>query len=399
MKIRTIKIGELSDYISQSVNYDPILQNIYVEGEISNFKIHSTGNIYFTLKDENTKVRCILFSQSYKSIREFDDISDGNHVICRGSVNYYKKEGYISLVVEQIQQVGESQAYQEFLLLKEKLEKDGFFDMQYKKTLPPFPRKIGVVTSPTGAVIRDIYHVIKRRYPVVEILLFPAHVQGDGAVREIVDGINFLDKMDVDIIIIARGGGSYEELNAFNAQEVAQAIFRAETPIISAVGHETDFTISDFVADVRASTPSVAAEIAVPKMEDIKHIVEVKRLMMNELIQKMIFIKEDRLNYIKRILDAHTPEKLLHNTQDRIIIQKSRLNMALMNIINYKKKELEKRSVFIFSKNPQNIFDFGGALLYNRNGKQIESIQKVLPGMEFKIVMKDGEFTAKVVEM
>lgn len=399
MKIRSLKIGELSDYILRSVNYDPILQNIYVEGELSNLKIHSTGNVYFTLKDDNNKIRCIMFSDYMNDLIIKKDINDGDQILCRGNINYYKREGYISFIVQEIKKIGESEAYQEFLQLKEELSSKGYFDPAIKKELPKFPRKIGVVTSPTGAVIQDIYHVIKRRYPAIDIIVFPAHVQGESASQEVSEGIRYLDQLGVDTIIVARGGGSYEELAAFNTKEVANAIFDSSTPIISAVGHETDFTISDFVADVRASTPSVAAEIAVPNLSDIKMILNEQKYFIQTIINKLFISKQDKIEYSKKFLQSHTPKMLLGQKQNYLSIQKNRLNLCVLKVVDQKKKELEDRSRRIFSKNPENIYDFGGAFLYNISGDKVDTINHVAEGMDLKVVLKDGKFTVKVVEI
>ncbi|MDO4710459.1 MAG: exodeoxyribonuclease VII large subunit [Peptostreptococcaceae bacterium] len=399
MKIRSLKVSELSDYISQSINYDPILQNIYVEGELSNFKIHSSGNVYFTLKDDFSKVRCIMFSDRYQNVDELQQIEEGDRILCKGTINYYRKEGYVSFVVQDIRHIGESLAYQRFLRLKEKLEAQGYFDPKHKMPIPKYPKKIGVVTSPTGAVIRDIYHVIQRRYPAVKILVFPAHVQGEGAIEEISEGVRYFDRCSVDIIMIARGGGSYEELSAFNSEEVAQAIFHSSTPIISAVGHETDFTIADLVADMRASTPSVAAEIAVPVLEDLKISLKNQKKTLNDSISRVISNKQQKLEYIENILAAHAPKRAIAGLKDRWGMKKKELDLSMLGLLNKKKEQLNKRSKVIFSKNPENLFDFGGALLYNRSGEKVDSINKISPSMELEVLVKDGSFTVKVMEI
>lgn len=399
MKIRSLKISELNDYILRSINYDPILQNIYVEGELSNLKIHSTGNIYFTLKDDNNKVRCIMFSDYVNDLFAKKVINDGDQILCKGNINYYKKEGYVSFVVQEISKIGESRAYQEFLQLKEELSTKGYFDHESKKQLSKFPQSIGIVTSPTGAVIQDIYHVIKRRYPAVDIIVFPAHVQGEYASQEVSEGIRYLDQLRVDTIIVARGGGSYEELAAFNTKEVANAIFDSVTPVISAVGHETDFTISDFVADVRASTPSVAAELAVPNLVDLKMIVNEQKNFLQSTINKLILLKQDKIEYSKKFLQSFTPKIVLEQKQQYLNIKKNNLKLSVLEVVDQKKKELEERSKRILSKNPENIYDFGGALLYNLSGKKVDSINHISEGMDLRVFVKDGKFTVKVVEI
>lgn len=399
MKLRTLSIGELSDYIAQSINFDTILQNIYVEGEISNYKIHSSGNIYFTLKDETNKVKGIMFARSYDSLKEMEEISDGDHVTCKGSVSYYKKEGYISLVVTEIKKTGEGLAYQEFLQLKNKLEAQGLFDEKYKKKLPAFPNTIGIITSTTGAVIRDIYYVMNRRYPKVKLQVYPALMQGEGAAKTVVEGIEYFDSHNVDLIIIARGGGSYEELSAFNDETLAYTIFQSNIPIISAIGHETDFTISDFVADVRASTPSVAAEISVPSLHDVQQRLLTNQLQIREITNQILQGNDNKLGYYQKILDAYEPSKMFTSYDNLLDIKFNKIKSELSTILANKKAELEKRISVIFSKNPESIYEYGGAFVYDEMGKKITVTKEVSRGMSLDIHMKDGKFKVRVMEI
>lgn len=393
---RSLKISELNDYILQSLSSDHLLKNIYIEGELSNLKLHSGGNLFFTLKDEYNKVRCIMFSDSIDE-NIIEDIKDGDKIICKGSVNYYKKDGYVSFVVTEIEKVGAGFAYQKFLELKSKLENQGYFDTSHKKDLPQFPQKIGVVTSTTGAVIRDIFYVIKRRYPAVQMIVYPSLVQGDDAPESIVSGIQYLDSKDFDLIILARGGGSYEELNAFNSEKVASAIFSAQTPIISAVGHETDFTIADFVADIRASTPSVAAEIAVPLLDDIKNTVNKINNLLRENLNRIIESKENSLEYDKNILKAYSPSKKFKDFEQKLHIKRNKLDIQIQKLLEFKKTELNRKMSKIISRNPENIFEFGGAILYTMEDTHIDTAGKLSEGMEIKLQMKDGKFIVKVM--
>ena len=244
--------------------------DIWIEGEISNFRIPPSGHLYFTLKDEESQIRAVLFRMQARSLRFIPE--DGLHVICRGRVSLYEKRGEYQLILDRMEPKGVGALQLAFLQLKERLEKEGFFDSARKKPLPLLPRKIGIVTSPTGAVIRDMLHILQRRFENVHIQLYPVQVQGEGASWEIARAIKyFSDHTDVDVIIVARGGGSLEDLWAFNEERVARAIYNSKTPIISAVGHETDFTISDFVADLRAPTPSAAAELVVREKREIEN--------------------------------------------------------------------------------------------------------------------------------
>jgi exodeoxyribonuclease VII large subunit len=244
--------------------------DILVEGEISNFKVPPSGHIYFTLKDDLSQIRVVFFKNQARSLRFSPE--DGLHVICRGRVSLYEKRGEYQLILEEMEPKGIGALQLAFLQLKERLEREGFFDPARKRPIPMIPQKIGIVTSPTGAVIRDMLQIIERRFENVHLLLYPVRVQGDGAASEIAKGIEYFNgQMGVDVIIVARGGGSLEDLWAFNEEEVARAIFYSQIPIVSAVGHETDYTISDFVADLRAPTPSAAAELVVRDKREIRH--------------------------------------------------------------------------------------------------------------------------------
>jgi len=244
--------------------------DILVEGEISNLRVPPSGHIYFTLKDDLSQIRVVLFKSQARSLRFSPE--DGLHVICRGRVSLYEKRGEYQLILEEMEPKGIGALQLAFLQLKERLEKEGFFDASRKKTIPMLPQKIGIVTSPSGAVIRDMLQIIERRFENVHLLIYPVRVQGEGAASEIAEGIEYFnEQMEVDVIIVARGGGSLEDLWAFNEEEVARTIFYSQIPVVSAVGHETDYTISDFVADLRAPTPSAAAELVVKDKREIKN--------------------------------------------------------------------------------------------------------------------------------
>lgn len=398
MRLRTLTVKELSAYIGQSINLDQILKNIYVEGEISNFKIHSTGNVYFSLKDDRSKINCIMFERNIDVNLKLEEFSDGDKVICQGNVNYYDKEGYINLIIHNIQRIGEGQAYQEFLRLKAQLMEEGLFDEKYKKTLPAFPKRIGLVTSPTGAVIQDIYHVIKRRYPKIEILVYPSRVQGAGAENEVMEGIDYLQNQEVDTIIIARGGGSYEELSAFNSQELAYTIFNSKVPIVSAIGHETDFTIADLVADMRASTPSVAAELSVPRLDDILDNLDYRKDMLKRLIDSKLIGAEGRIHRIQHILESRSPDRMIFAHENRIKASRDILNLTISKVLAGKKSLLDKKVNSIFLKNPDTVFDMGGVYLTSESGHKIRSISEVEEKMKINISLKDGKLLVGVLE-
>lgn len=270
MEIKPITVQELNKYIKQKIDGDEFLNNVYVKGEISNFKLHYTGHMYFTLKDENSLIKCIMF-KSYTSYLQFMP-KDGMKVIILGSVSVFERDGVYQIYCKAMKEDGIGSLYEEYQKLKTKLEKEGLFDDLHKKKIPLFPKTIGVITSSTGAVIRDIINVSTRRNPNVHIRLLPVPVQGPGAAEQIATAIKKMNEESLaDVIIIGRGGGSLEDLWPFNEEIVARAIYDSKLPIISAVGHETDFTIADFVADLRAPTPSAAAELAVPNIDDVKY--------------------------------------------------------------------------------------------------------------------------------
>ena len=270
MKYNAITVTELNRYIKEKISDDEMLSNILIKGEISNYKKHYTGNLYFTLKDENSLIKCIMF-KSYADRLEFEP-KDGTKVLVFGSVSVFERDGVYQIYCRAMQEDGIGNLYKEYEKLKAKLFEEGLFDESHKKKIPMFPKEIGVLTSSTGAVIRDIINVSTRRNPNVHIRLLPVAVQGEGAAEKIADGIYKLNnEAKVDVIIVARGGGSIEDLWPFNEEIVARAIYSSKIPVISAVGHETDFTIADFVADLRAPTPSAAAELAVPNIYDIKN--------------------------------------------------------------------------------------------------------------------------------
>ena len=269
MNIKTLTVSEVTNYIKRMLDNDFILSNLSVKGEISNLKYHGSGHIYFTLKDNNGKVNCVMFKGN-AVLLDFE-LEEGMEVVIKGRASIYPATGNFQLYCDEIKKEGLGDLFIKFEKLKEKLSKAGYFDEAYKKPLPKYPEKIGIVTSPTGAAISDIINVSNRRSTLVDLVLYPAKVQGIDAYKEVINGINYFNKKkSVDIIIVGRGGGSIEELWNFNEEELAKAIFNSKIPIISAVGHEIDFTISDFVADVRAATPSQGAEIAVPLSNDIE---------------------------------------------------------------------------------------------------------------------------------
>ena len=304
MRIKTLTVSELNNYIKKTLDNDFILNNLLVKGEVSNLKYHSSGHIYFSLKDSISKINCVMFKSNSADL-DFK-LTEGMEVIANARCSIYPGTGSLQLYIEKLQKEGIGELHIKFEKLKKKLQDEGYFDEQYKKEIPKMPKRIGVVTSETGAVIRDIINVSKRRSSLIDIVLYPALVQGEGAYKTIINGIKYFnDTKSVDVIIIGRGGGSIEELWNFNEEDLAKEIFKSKLPIISAVGHEVDFTISDFVSDYRASTPSQAAEIAVPLESDIMYEIDNYNKRINEIVFNKFSYEKEKLSNYKKILSLY----------------------------------------------------------------------------------------------
>jgi exodeoxyribonuclease VII large subunit len=303
-----LTVSELTQEIKNLLEFK--FSDIWVEGEISNFRIPPSGHIYFTLKDEDSQIRAVLFRKEARGLRFVPE--DGLHIICRGRVSLYEKRGEYQLILDRMEPKGLGALQLAFLQLKERLEKEGLFDATQKKPLPMIPKKIGIVTSPTGAVIRDMLHILQRRFENVQILLYPVQVQGERASSEIAKAIEYFnDRTDVDVIIVGRGGGSLEDLWAFNEERVARAIYHSKIPIISAVGHETDYTISDFVADLRAPTPSAAAELVVKEKREIKNTLRYLETRLESQVLQVFQRHRTDLSHFRKILIS--PRKRIEN--------------------------------------------------------------------------------------
>lgn len=395
MKIRTLEISELNQYINRVLNDDPILSNVKVKGEISNLKMHSSGNIYLTLKDDKSKINCMIYK---KNVNNKLKLEDGNKVIATGYVSSYLRDGVYQLYIESIEIEGMGTLFYEFLKLKERLDKEGLFSVAHKKQIPRFPKNIGVITSPTGAVIRDIINVVSRRYPKVNIKLYPVQVQGVNSAKTLVEGIRFLNNVgDIDTIIIGRGGGSLEELWSFNEEIVARAIYNSSIPVISAVGHETDFTICDFVADMRAPTPSAAAEIATPNLFDLEYTQKNRMMRMSKSIKNIISVEKEKIKLSKNKYNVQL-EKVVIN--DRYI-DLDRINLSLENSMERlfvtKKNSLNMLASSFGSLNPFSVLERGYSIVENKNGL-VSSREKLEIGDELDVVFSDGKVKCEVIE-
>lgn len=395
MKIEPITVSYLNKYIKEKVAEDEYLNNVYVRGEISNFKHHYTGHMYFTLKDESSLIKCIMFKSSTATLNFVP--KDGMKVLVLGTVSVFERDGIYQIYVKAMKEDGIGDLYKEYEELKNKLEKEGFFNKEHKQKIPFMPKTIGVLTSKTGSVIKDIINVSTRRNPNVHIRLFPIPVQGKGAELEIADAIRIMnEKKLADVLILARGGGSTEDLWPFNEEITARAIYNSKIPVISAVGHETDFTIADFVADLRAPTPSAAAELAVPDIEEIRRKLEIYNQRYKISLKKKIEFME--LRYQKCM-----SSKVFTDPTAKIKEQYINLDIiikSLENLTTNKVKDLKTKSVELISKldtlSPLKTLTRGYSIT-QKQGKTIKSVKEVKTDDTLDIRFIDGEIKTKVL--
>ncbi|HSH36910.1 exodeoxyribonuclease VII large subunit [Schnuerera sp.] len=398
MKSKPLKVSEINQYIKRIFAGDWLLSDIRVEGEISNFKHHYSGHMYFSLKDDKGKLKCVMFRNDNKQVNF--KLRDGIKIIATGYISVYEKEGDYQLYVKHIEESGVGDLFAAFEELKEKLKKEGLFDEEDKKELPFLPKRIGVVTSSTGAAIKDIITVIKRRLPMADIVIYPVLVQGVQAPKEICEGLKFLDnKEDIDVIITGRGGGSIEELFAFNHENVARTIYSMKTPVVSAVGHETDFTIADFVADLRAATPSAAAEIVTPEQEKLDRNLEQNFNQLCNSINNIINDNTIKLNYIKRSLDFYNPiYQLKDKAQQQDNLFKNLLLIMETKLENNKNK-IQNMLNNLNYLNPITSLDRGYGIILDRKDNMVTTVEGISIEDELKLLIKDGMIKVKVVKI
>ena len=355
MDIKYVTISDLNRYIKAKFDMDTHLNRVYLKGEISNFKHHTRGHFYFTLKDENSRIAAVMFASSAKSVA-FEP-EDGMKVLVSGRIALYEATGSYQIYVDSMELDGIGNLYLEFERLKKELAKEGLFNKEHKRPIPRFPKKIGIITAPTGAAIRDILSTIKRRYPICETILFPALVQGTGAKESIVKQLNKAQEYDLDVIICGRGGGSIEDLWAFNEEIVARAIYNSKIPVISAVGHEIDFTIADYVADLRAPTPTGAAEMAVPNLVDLKSLIEQYKIRANEAVTNIIKKNRIKLESLQNSFVLKNPLSLYEIKEQKLDSYIDYLNQYMANKLNHAKLMYEKVINNKILKSPQSMFD------------------------------------------
>ena len=365
MENKYLTVSAITKYLKYKFDTDDNLKNVFIKGEISNFKKHTSGHLYFSIKDEKSKINAIMFSNNAKNLT-FDPI-DGTKVLIVGRISIYEATGNYQIYVDEMQEDGIGNLYLAFEKLKEKLANEGLFSEEYKKPIPKYPNKIGIVTAKTGAAIKDIISTIKRRYPLVEIILFPSLVQGENAANDISNKIKQANNYDLDVLIVGRGGGSIEDLWPFNEEIVARTIFESKIPIISAVGHEIDFTISDFVADLRAPTPTAAAELAVPNLPNIMNTVDQLNIRLKEAILKKINYNKLYLETIKNSYILKNPLIMFANKKQQLDYLSEKLTNNINNKLDRQKLRLANLIDKLQLVNPLDILKKGYTLVYKNN--------------------------------
>ncbi|RGF50958.1 MULTISPECIES: exodeoxyribonuclease VII large subunit [unclassified Eubacterium (in: firmicutes)] len=390
-------VGQVNTYIKQMFSQDFMLANICIKGEISNVTYHSSGHIYFTLKDKTGVISAIMFKGNRNNLKF--TLEEGQKVIVLGSVNVFERDGKYQLYAKSITLEGAGLLYQRFEQLKNELSEMGLFDKMYKKPIPKYSLKIGICTAKTGAAIQDIINITKRRNPYVQLYLYSSLVQGAEAAIDIVNGIRYLDSLSLDVIIVGRGGGSIEDLWAFNEEIVAKAIFDCNTPIISAVGHETDTTIADYVADLRAPTPSAAAEIAVfDYNEYLLNITRYKQLLLSQMVNK-ISNTRNNLKYIQTKLNLYNPINQLNTKKQYSDELYTRLNDAFNSLFTNRKHMLAIYAEKLNGLSPLNKISKGFAYFTNDKGEAINSVKQVNVGDDVMLTVKDGQIKAKTYDI
>lgn len=389
-------VGQVNRYVRNMFTQDYILKKIYVKGEVSNCKYHPSGHIYFSLKDETGLLSCVMFAGQRRGLAF--RMKDGDRVVVGGAVDVYERDGRYQMYAREITLEGAGALYERFLALKAELEEMGMFAPEYKQPIPRFIQKLGVVTAPSGAAVQDIRNISLRRNPYLQIILYPALVQGDGAADSIVQGIRMLDGAGVDTIIVGRGGGSIEDLWAFNEEKVARAIFECRTPIISAVGHETDFTIADFAADLRAPTPSAAAELAVDNFAQVMHTLDNYRERFRRDMRERIEYQKVRLEQYKLRLKYLSPESRLRDNRQILADYDDALRSAMKNKLQQYRHRLGIYLERYQGMSPLAKLNQGYSFVADQDGRGITSVEQVKPGDRVEISVTDGVIRAEVFD-
>ncbi len=391
-------VSQINTYIKNMFANDYLLRNVQVKGELSNVKYHSSGHIYFTLKESGSVIAGVMFSSARRNGLDFT-LENGQSIIISGSIAVYERDGKYQIYARSIRKEGVGNLYEAYERLKQKLYEEGLFDFEVKKEIPQFPKKVGIVTAKTGAAIQDIQNIARRRNPFVQLYLYPARVQGEGAAQTIVKGIETLDKLGLDTIIIGRGGGSIEDLWAFNEEIVARAIYAANTPIISGTGHEIDNTIADYVADLRAPTPSAACELAIPDVMSFLHQAVLYEKNLRQAMEKRFAGKEQRLGMLSARLDSLSPQAKLDNQKIYMDTLQDKLYQIIVKKMTGAKHRYELLLTRLHSLSPTAKLTGGFGYIEHENGNAIQSVADVKEKDAFLVVLRDGNFSGMVTKV
>lgn len=418
MQDKYLTVSVINRYLKHKLDTDSNLLNVFLKGEVSNLKMHSTGHIYFSIKDESSKINAIMFSGNARNLTFTPN--DGDKVLVSGRISVYEASGSYQIYVNEMQKDGVGNLYLAYEKLKKDLAKEGLFDKSHKKAIPKYPSKIGVITAKEGAAVKDIISTIKRRYPICEVILFPSLVQGENAYKSIVNSITKAEEYDLDVLIIGRGGGSIEDLWPFNEEEVARKIFDCQIPTISAVGHEIDYTIADFVADLRAPTPTGAAEMAVPNLPDLVNYLKNLNVRLNETINGKINYQKLYLESVKNSFVIKNPMIMFESKKQKLDLLLEKINKVIINNLNIKKHRFEliknnhiitnpmilykDKQIYLENAinklellNPLNSLKRGFSVTYKDN-KLVKDIKDINVNDKINVKLANGEVLAKVVE-
>ncbi len=390
-------VSQVNKYIKNMFAQDYLLRKISVRGEVSNCKYHTSGHIYFTLKDPSGNLKCMMFSGKRSGLKF--KMTDGMQVVVTGNVSVYETDGIYQLYATLIEQEGAGELYERFLRLKDELEERGMFAAEYKQEIPKNPKTVGIVTASTGAAVRDIINVATRRNPYIRLVLYPAIVQGADAPQSIVKGIKALEKYGVDVMIVGRGGGSIEDLWGFNEEVVAQAIFDCSVPIISAVGHETDFTIADFVSDLRAPTPSAAAELAVSLLSDIDNEIDARKEALFDAMMAVIRRDRERMSLSRTRLGYLSPAYKIKESAERLARAQDRLTENMLALIKDRRSKLGLLSSKLEGESPLKRIASGYAYAADSSGKRVKSVNQLKEGDDISLTFVDGKADARITNV
>ena len=390
-------VTEITHYLRDLLASDHNLQDLWVGGEVSNFSRPSSGHLYFTIKDSGAALKCVLWRNAV--LRQKFIPRDGDAIEVHGAIGVYEANGVYQLYVDTIRPAGEGALYQEFLRLKARLEAEGLFDPARKRPIPKWPQKIGIVTSPTGAALRDMLNTLRRRYPLVQVILAPTPVQGDEAPSGVINALQSLCQIaQPDVILVARGGGSIEDLWAFNDEGVARAITECPVPVITGIGHETDFTIADFAADLRAPTPTAAAELATPNRDDLHLALSDLDSHLADSTFAQLTARRQQLSHCQLRLQLRSPQSRLRADRQRIDDLTRRTGVAVLHILLLHRTRLQGLNQHLLSLDPQAVLARGFAVVSHRDGQIVQSVHQVKPGDSLHVRLSEGQFDARVLD-